>query len=348
MELTVDDTKAYSPEYVLHGSHFPIHLTWPRSFSPTIRLFPASGTRVVHFNNVSRFQAEPDGSFTISGLEEPGYLSLVLKAPIIEEKERQIDIRLEIVSVDGTKLPITRTIRLFAPSVTADIPTEPIMVTVGDVAEQPTLSHSIALQNNGEGLALVRLSAREESPTPIIEPESVRKFRDAFWGDFLSHIKKSPHVTSEFLSAFRTHVKYSKDPPAFEEEQIKEIEQAWTIMRESLRTSPQLRNDWLAAGNGAILNNLNLFADLEVFLAYVKSMEAANTIAVNALDVVSLQPGITRILANLQMTDLAFNNYKDTPVDITFVSTTPVEVPVYLLLKALPTRPHESITGEEG
>jgi len=327
-------TTVYVPKYSLQGEDLPCHVRWSGEgpISIIMRLPPELSIKEVY--NLGSGGAREIGERRVSfdSFVVPGYLGILFRTSRLELARADVPLEVQVSAGDGTVLRnVRREVALFRPLVRfAGVPGE--LVVEEKNLPNRAKSERIALENVGEGTALIVASLRKGSDGVIGEPARAREFETKFKADVLSGLERAKTDLPGHSRLLEEFVQLLKEPLVLDAPTTRKIRMINRRARAAYKKDKALFRRVVQILAEAYFRNLELVTELSSFLDYLNSIGEGRVVLLNALDVLRFPKGQSSIELNLQIADASFMPYPPLSLPrITIRPTEAGEIPVHRL-----------------
>ncbi len=327
--------QVYLPEYCLQGEELPAHVLWDRSRKATVAVSYPQSLKIVAIFNATPGGIDTTGEneFIVRDCETNGYLGLLFSAGPISRPREEVVVRFRIREEGAdTWVDEERRSVLFRPLLSVIEVPDTVSVEVERKTETLGIDHRIAIQNVGDGTAVVRVKIASSSGIAKTMPSQIDEFRRRFWTDMeaaLEDVQKEYPELSEILEDF---IRLAKEPLSFTPEALTEAKEFVARLDAAFSENEQALLAFASAIVTAWLKNLQLITELGSFLGYLNSIGEGRVLLADSMEVLRVAKPGGSLVITLETTDLAYNEYRPIPLaPIEIRCDRDCEIPIHML-----------------
>ena len=326
----------YLPDSCLQGEELPAHVLWLQSERVEVTVsFPESLELVAIFNAPRRgIKMSGDNVFEANQFEVNGYLGLVFRSKLLPERRARATVIFKVQRGDG--LPSREIVRetiLFRPLVQIESVPKSIRIDYDSNRRAYSVSDRIRLRNIGDGTAIVHVVASANSEFDQGPPSGILEFREAFCTDVAIKLNVLAGEFPHLAPLFQEFVVLLREPPTLAKETLARMKSLFKKLDESLEADEDASDGFAAAIVTSIVKNIQLITELRSFVEYLNSIGAGRVQLIGSLDVLKPRQKVGRLELEIEMTDLAYNEYE--PLHLPEISIScdgKAEIPIHLLI----------------
>jgi hypothetical protein len=318
------------PSYSLQGADIPFYILWNKERQLQISIQTPDGTQVKRLHNVEPKSIKvSESEVTVKEVEVNGYVGGVFSSRIYESASLTKTFKFKLK--DGnTTTEMEKQVLFFRPDVKVVSSPREIKVRT-DKAGKLQVENGLQLANPGPGTGIVHVTISPNSEAKEGPPKGLALFLKNFSSDLGKELELARKEFPKYSAIIGFFLDAIKNPPA----KLKGSRPWLRRFSDALENNEQFRDRIIDAVLSSYMKNMQLLTDVDAFLTYLKAISTERVIVAEPLKSVRVGKTPTKLLLELEISDLAYNSYPTIKLPpITLVADTDCDVSFYQLLSS--------------